>query len=131
MSEKPIARVGTKPRTKASLKQRLFAEEFVRNKGNATQATLAVYDVKNAQVAQSVGSENLSKPIVRREIEALLIRSGIRVEDIFRVHNRNMVQDINLPTSQKAVSDFYDILGMKNTDKPTTDVKIAFIIEKD
>lgn len=120
----------SKPRTRATRKQKLFAEEYVKTKGNGTQSALAVYDTDSPRVAEAIASENLSKPIVRREIARILEDNGIALSSIFSIHKRNMLQDDHLPTSQKAVSDFYEILGMKSQDKPSNEVKIAFVIEK-
>lgn len=110
-------------------KQKVFAEEFVKTR-NATESAMRVYDTNDRKIAQNIGSENLAKPIIRREIEALLLKNGVRIDDILGIHSRNMLQDVHLPTSQKAVGDFYEILGMKSQDKPSGDVKIAFVISK-
>lgn len=110
-------------------KQKKFARHYAETL-NATESALATYDVKDRNVAQAVGSENLTKPIIRQEIARLLKDNHIELPEILSIHKRNMLQDDHLPTSQKAVGDFYEILGMKSTDKPSNEVKIAFIIKK-
>lgn len=45
--------------------------------GNATEAAARVYNSKGRHVAQSIGSENLSKPIIQREIVAVYLQAGI------------------------------------------------------
>lgn len=60
---------------KLTLKQRLFAEEFLRTK-NATKAVLKVYNVKNKNVAAVIGSENLRKPNIKQYITKLLSKRG-------------------------------------------------------
>lgn len=116
--------------SKLTNKQKAFTKAYVKNKQNGTQAIMEAYDVKSVSVASAMGTENLAKPKIKEEIARLLENNEIFVSDILKVHKRNMLQDKHLPTSQKAVGDFYDILGLKNTDKATTDVKIAFVIEK-
>ena len=51
-------------------KQRGFVNDYA-DTGNATQAALKNYDVKDAHVAQAVGSENLSKPIIQEALKGL------------------------------------------------------------
>ena len=63
-------------------KQRMFSKRFVENGLNATQAALQVYNVKNTKVAQSIGTENLSKPVVQEEIKAILNSKGLSLEEI-------------------------------------------------
>ena len=54
----------------ATLKQTKFVKEYIENGGNATEATIkAGYDVKTNTTARSIGSENLTKPNVRKMIE--------------------------------------------------------------
>lgn len=55
-----------------SKKQKGFVKDFIET-GNATQAALLNYDVKDGKVpkervAESIGSENLSKPIIQSAI---------------------------------------------------------------
>lgn len=63
-----------------TLKQKLFAREYVKRKGNGRQAALAVYDttLKNAHfVANSV----LKKEVVQREIKQVLADNGMSLDD--------------------------------------------------
>lgn len=61
----------TLPKKRYSLKEKRFPEMYIRNGGNATQAVIDVgYKVKNRKVAQSIGTELLSKPVIKAEIEA-------------------------------------------------------------
>lgn len=116
---------------KPTLKQRLFAEEYVKNNGNASQAAIKVYrDMKTENIARSMGSENLTKPVIRAEIHRLLEQNGVVIDDIVKTHRRNMLQNKHLPTSQNAVRDFYDILGVRKSVEDKSSVQIALIIEK-
>jgi phage terminase small subunit len=50
-------------------KQKLFIKEFQAT-GNATESAHKVYKVKNRHVAKSIGSENLSKPVIKQALES-------------------------------------------------------------
>ena len=54
-------------------KQKKFVQEYIANGGNATQAVKDVYDVdkEDDNTAGSIGSENLSKPKIKRAIASL------------------------------------------------------------
>lgn len=65
-----------------TLKQQLFAREYVRRKGNATQSALKVYDAKNYQTAKMIGITNLQKPAVQHEIQRLLNKAGLGMESV-------------------------------------------------
>lgn len=116
-------------RKKLTAKEQAFVKDYVVTK-NGTQSALKVYDTTSPHTASVIASENLTKVRIRSEVERLMSQNDVEISDVLRVHKRNMLQDINLPTSQKAVSDFYEILGMKAQDKPSNDVKISFNIEK-
>ena len=53
---------------KPTLKQKKFAKIYVET-GNATEAAMQVYNLKDRVVAKSVGPENLAKPCVIKLIE--------------------------------------------------------------
>jgi len=56
-----------KTKTRLSVKQKAFVNEYIRNQGNATQAAIkAGYSEKTAAV---IGVENLRKPNILKEIE--------------------------------------------------------------
>lgn len=126
-----------KTRKTPTAKQKAFAREYAKTL-NGTQSALKVYKVKGNKAvnangyhtAHQIAVENLQKPAVRQEIEMLMRANNIEVSEVFNIHRRNMLQDKHLPTSQKAVDSFHEMLGLKNSDKPSSDVKIAFIIEK-
>ena len=62
---------------KLTMKQKLFVQEYIKTKGNGTQAVLRVYDTKNPRTATVIGVENLSKPSVKEELERALKESKI------------------------------------------------------
>lgn len=122
----PIDRETGKPTL--TPKERKFVTEYVRT-GNGTQSALAAYDTESENAASVISAQNLGKLRIRTEVQRLMAENGLELNDVFRIHKRNMEQSDHLPTSQKAVSDAYNVLGMTTSDKPTTDVKVAFIIE--
>lgn len=71
------------PRLKRpSLKQKIFAKKYVDTLGNAQQAALEVYDVKNKVNAGNIGHANLKKPHIQEEIRKILERKGITLDDM-------------------------------------------------
>lgn len=70
-----------KPR-RLSLRQERFAQEYVKNNGNATLATEIVYAPANKKTAQTMGSETLSNPIVVNRITEILNASGMDIEGL-------------------------------------------------
>lgn len=119
-----------KGKTKKNLtgKEKAFAKEYVKS-NNGTQSVLKVYNTDNPNSASTIANENLLKPKVREEIARLLEEHGMDLSTVLNIHKRNMLQDKHVATSQKAVNDAYELLGLK--DQPdTTKVNIAFIIEE-
>lgn len=55
---------------KLTPKQVKFVEEYAKT-GNATESAMKAYDTEDRRVAQAIGSENLSKPIIRTITEQL------------------------------------------------------------
>jgi len=68
-------------RRRPTLKQRLFAQEYVQS-GNGTQSAIKIYNTKSTKIAEALASENLRKPVVREEIELLLKSAGLSREEI-------------------------------------------------
>ena len=76
------------PRNKLTFKRRRFAEEYVRNGGNGTQAALKVYNTTKPSVAENIGSDNISLPIVQRTIEEIAKSVGITSDVILQRFNK-------------------------------------------
>ena len=114
---------------KLSAKQVAFTQEYAKTK-NGTRAVIASgYNVKSAGVAGAIASENLAKPKIREAIAELLRENDIELAKVLAIHKRNLEQDKHLPTSQKAVNDYYELVGLKEQ-QDITKVNIAFVIEK-
>ena len=63
--------------TKPTLKQTIFAREYVRSKGNGTKSAIKAYNPKNDDVAAHIAMENLRKPQVIRQVEKELEAVGL------------------------------------------------------
>ncbi len=123
-------KTGKRGRPKLTPKQRAFARKYV-ELGNKTEAYAQAYDVttENRQSISRMSVETSQLPHVNREIERLFAAQGLEMVDVLSIHSRNLHQDKHLPTSQKAVTDYYELVGLKkNADTPT--VNVAFIIKR-
>ena len=65
---------------KPTPKQKVFAAEYVKNKGNGTQAALKAYDTDDERTASVIAVENLGKPRVQNELARLLKESDVTVK---------------------------------------------------
>lgn len=63
-------------------KQKAFAEEYIRNGGNGTQAAMKVYDTEDNATARSIASENLTKPNIMEELLRTAERLGATREKV-------------------------------------------------
>lgn len=81
---------------KLTLRQGQFVKKYIEKKGNGTQAALEVYDVKNANVAHSIASENLRKPAIQQKIREALEAKGLTPESIAEYLKRAIVSGIGV-----------------------------------
>ena len=128
MTKEARKRMLTDKNKKLTDKEKAFTKEYAKTL-NGTQSALAVYDTVKNSVAGNIASDNLMKPHIREEIERLLANNDIELGNVLAIHKRNLEQDKHLPTSQKAVNDYYELIGLKSQ-PPTAKVNIAFVIEK-
>ena len=71
------------PRLKRlSLKQKKFVKKYIESGGNATEAGLEAYNVKNRKSAQAVAYQTLDKPQVQEALELALKKNGITLDSI-------------------------------------------------
>lgn len=102
-----------KPR-KLTLKQRLFVKEYIKNKGNATESAMSVYDVKTRAVAGAIGNENLQKPYLKEYINQQLDSAGLTDYKIFDGINRTINAGIGeKPTNADAQRGLFELLKLK------------------
>lgn len=71
-----------------TIKQQLFAKEYVKNKGNGTKAALAVYDTDDDVTAATIASENIRKPQLRKYIDQQLEAAGLSDTYAFQTMQR-------------------------------------------
>ena len=64
-----------------TFKQKAFIKEYIQT-GNATESANKVYNVNNRVTAGAVGAENLQKPQIKQEIEAICNKAGLTKERI-------------------------------------------------
>lgn len=111
-------------------KERAFCKNYLLTR-NGAESVRRSYDLADpkAGTARVMANQMLHKPHIRNEIERLMFKAGLEMVDVVQTHKRNMLQDKDLSTSQKAVSDYYRVTGMMNQE-PEKEMKVAFIIEK-
>lgn len=63
-------------------KQRLFIEQYFICGMNATEAALAVYDTTDRHVAQVMGSEVLSNPVIRARVDERLAQFQLTANEV-------------------------------------------------
>ena len=92
---------------KLTKKQRGFINSYVQT-GNGTQSALAHYDTKSERVAENIGSENLSKPIIQKELDVLGFNSNRAKSVVVEVLNDENEEG---GTRLKAASEVFKVLG--------------------
>ena len=115
-----------------SPKEKKFCEEYVETR-NGAESVRRSYELSDkstkSKAARAMAVELLRKPKIQNEIEYLMFRAGLSLNDVVQVHKRNLQQDKDLSVSQRAVSDYYKATGKFNNEEQTS-TKIAFIIEE-
>lgn len=81
------------PPRKLTFKQEQFAQRFVKNRGNATQAVIEVYPPKKHNVARAIASENLTKPAVLNRIDQILNENKLTLNEcVVKLHRQTEAQ---------------------------------------
>jgi len=111
-------------------KEKEFCRQYVQTR-NGAESVRRSYNLSNPKsgTARVMANELMRKPHIRNEIETLMFKAGLELTDVVQIHKRNMMQEKDISTSQRAVSDYYKVTGMMNTD-PQKEMKVAFIIEE-
>lgn len=98
-----------------TLKQKLFAQEYVRRKGNITQSALAVYDVKSYRNAKVQGMQNMKKPAVKLEIQRLLNKAGLGIDKVLDTAKDAMLAGVGVKaTNADTISMIDKLLHLYN-----------------
>jgi len=86
-----------------------FCKTFVENKGNATEAALANYNVKNRQMATVLGSIYLDKPMIKNEIERLMeekqITDSVMIDKLKEGMEANVVASYQGEATESKIPD--------------------------
>jgi len=111
-----------------TIKQSKFVKAVTQH-GNGTQAVIdAGYDVQNRQVAKVISSENMAKPTVQREIEAIMEQQGMTQDKAVAMHNELMHSD-DPRVKLGAVKLFYEVKGLF-APKKTQAMKVTASLEE-
>lgn len=112
--------------------EKTFPAAYVANGLNATQAYRAIKKGAKYSTARVEGSALLAKPAVRSAIQEIMEGNGMSVEDVQRIHLRNMKQTKQLSVSQTAVQDAYKLHQLAGFSRDTNNspTQIAIIIDK-
>jgi len=94
---------------KLSLKQKRFADDYIET-GNATEAAERNYNVKNRNVAKSLGNENLTKPDIMAYIAD---KAADASSMIYKLSQNAKAEGIRYTASK----DILDRAGYKPVDK--------------
>ena len=112
-------------------KRKKFARLVVKT-GSKTKAYRAAFDVSPNTALSTIheeASRTASIPQVKSEIERLFAEQDMKLSDVLTIHRRNMLQDSHLPTSQRAVTDYYELTGHRKAAAAPT-VNVAFVINR-
>lgn len=83
-----------RPPRKLTWKEKEFAKSYVKNKGNATEAALEVYNVKDRKSANKVGYTIANKPKIQKEIAQIMDEAGLSREKVIELVKRATVAGI-------------------------------------
>lgn len=110
MSIKELKVINNKQLPKLTRKQQAFVNELIANpKQSVTQATLKTYNVKDANVARAVGSENLAKPSIMQHLVANSVRAEEKIVELLEAEK----QEVQI----QAAKDILDRVHGKATQK--------------
>ncbi len=97
-------------------KQRAFADSYMSNGENGTQACRDAGYKGNQKTLGVVAVENLAKPSVKKLIESYAPKAALRVEEL-------CAQEKNLNVALGAAKDILDRAGYKPVDKQATAIQ--------
>lgn len=101
----------TPRKSKIEYKAEAFAQKYIKNGYNGTQAVKELYKPKNDNVARNIASENLSKPIFKRAIEQAMEDAGLTDDFASKILRRNAEQTKNYAASNTALDIQHRIKG--------------------
>lgn len=111
---------------KLTLKQRKWIKKYIET-GNATEAAMQVYDCKNREVAESIGSENLGKLAFRD----LMDEMGLTDITLLNVGAEGMTKPVKQSITGETFPDYSvrhkyweTMLRLKGLTKETSEVNV-------
>lgn len=116
---------------KLTMKQKLFGEYYLEFRGNATKAAReAGYSARNYKVLQRMGSENLSKPLVKAYIRYLLKDEGLNDEYVDRELLVAIRQDTQISGKVQGIKEYNKIRGRYSPEERETTHKFDLTDEQ-
>lgn len=117
-----LKKKSVKPRTKLTIKQDRFVDEYIKT-GNLTEAAAKAYKPKSRTVASAIWSENLTKLLIAAEIKD---RVTIAKDIIFWLAQTAEKEEVQL----RAAQDIVDRGEGKPTQKIISENHHSFDVEK-
>ena len=124
----PIKQITINPKKlKAITRAKKYAKKYIETGGNQTEAYKGINPTVTRKTAQVEGSKELLKPITQLEIRKLFEAEDLNLNNVLRIHKRNLNQSKQLGVSQSAVNDYYELTGVKRRDNEER-TQIAIVI---
>jgi phage terminase small subunit len=103
-----------KGKKRISKAQKGFSQDYVKT-GNATESAMRNYKVKNRNVAKSIGSENLTKPDIIKEIERIAdyIPNSLLVEKHLELLNVSKITKVICKGKETEIEESTDVQALK------------------
>ena len=114
---------------KRKLKEIAFAKEYVKQGMNGKKALLAVVKTKIKPTSATVEASRLLRKVNVQEMIMEELRKGdFEIQGVLKIHKMNMEQSQDLNVSQRAVSDYYKLLGLQG--KTTNNMVMFDLVEE-
>lgn len=109
--------------------EKAFPFKYIEHGMNGTKALQALRPHIKATTARAEAPLILAKPSVQAALQELLNENKLSLGETMKIHRRNMIQDEDLSTSQRAVQDVYKISGLMNNNDKGQTINIAMVIK--
>ena len=100
-----------KKQYRLSLQEKKFCEDYLKLRGNGTEAAMNNYKCKNFRVAATIAYENLRKPHIIAYIDLKLEEYGYNDDNVTKQHLFTLQQFADLAQKNKAIDMFYKLKG--------------------
>ena len=117
-----------------TLKQKKWIDKTIELR-NPTEAAVQVYDMDKTKVgyrktAATIASDNMRKPYIREEINRLLSRNGLKLENTFKQHDWIFKQTQDISTKLRAVQEHYELVGLHPDKDMRPQVQIGLVVNR-